>query len=99
MLADRIVLFGDTVRAQVEVSFDRRQIDPAAIKVRAGFDAWRHVVAPRVTRVDAGSSSLLRVSYVLRCLRQPCVPERDTIPFEFDPAGSSSSTVRAGEGR
>ena len=23
---------------------------------------------------------------MLRCLRQPCVPERDTLPFEFEPA-------------
>ena len=98
VLSDRIVLFGDTVRAQVEISFDRRQIDPAAIKVRAGFDAWRHVVAPRLTRVDAGSSSLLRVSYVLRCLRQPCVPERDTIPFEFDPARVEFVNRQGGRG-
>lgn len=85
-LSDRIVVFGDTVQAQVEVTFDRRQIDPAAIKVRAGFDAWRRVGPPRVTRADAGSSSLLRITYVLRCLKQACVPERDTLPFEFDPA-------------
>ena len=85
-LSDRIVVFGDTVRAHVEVTFDRRQIDPAAIKVRAEFDAWRRVVAPRVTRADAGSSSLLRIEYVLRCLKQNCVPERDTRAFEFDPA-------------
>ena len=32
------------------------------------------------------SSSHIRMTYVLRCLRQPCVPERDTLPFEFEPA-------------
>ena len=86
VLSDRIVGFGDTVRAQVEITFDRRQVDPAAIKVRASFDAWRRVGPPWVTRDDAGSSSLLRIMYVLRCLKQACVPERDTLPFEFDPA-------------
>ncbi|HEX4930899.1 MAG TPA: hypothetical protein VFV62_09325, partial [Gaiellaceae bacterium] len=30
-LSDRIVVFGDTVTARVEIVFDRRQIDPAAI--------------------------------------------------------------------
>jgi len=85
-LSDRIVVFGDTVRAQVEITFDRRQIEPAAIRVRATFGAWRRVGPPRVTRADAGSSSLLRIVYVLRCLKQACVPERDTLPFEFDPA-------------
>ena len=85
-LSDRIVVFGDTVRARVEIAFDRRQIDPAAIKVRAGFDVWQRVGPPQVTRADAGSSSLLRVTYVIRCLKQICVPERDTLPFDFDPA-------------
>lgn len=85
-LSDRIVVFGDTVRAQIELAVDRRHIDPDAIKVRATFDAWRRVAPARVTRSDAGSSSLVRITYVLRCLKQACVPERDTLPFEFDPA-------------
>ena len=39
-----------------------------------------------MTRTDAGSTSRLRMTYVLRCLKQPCVPERETLPFEFEPA-------------
>ena len=33
---------------------------------------------------------------MLRCLKQTCVPERDTLPFEFDPARVTSSTARGG---
>ncbi len=97
-LSDRIVVFGDTVRAQVDITFDRRQIDPAAIKVRAKFDPWRRVAPPRVTRDDAGSSSLLRITYVLRCLKQACAPERDTLPFKFDPARVDFVNRRGGRG-
>ena len=85
-LSDRIVVFGDTVRANVDLAVDLRHVDPKAIKVRVGFDPWRRIEPPTVTRTEAGSSAHIRMTYVLRCLRHPCVPERDTLPFEFDPA-------------
>ena len=85
-LSDRIVVFGDTVRARVDVTLDLRQVDPRAVKVRVGFEPWRRVEPVQVARTDAGSSSHIRMTYVLRCLKQACVPERDTLPFEFDPA-------------
>jgi hypothetical protein len=85
-LSDRIVVFGDTVRAQVDLALDLRHVDPNTVKVRVGFEPWRRVKPPSVTRTDAGSSAHIRMTYVLRCLRQPCVPERDTLPFEFEPA-------------
>lgn len=85
-LSDRIVVFGDTVRAQVDLALDLRHVDPASVKVRVGFQPWRRVGPAQVTRTDAGSSSHIRLSYVLRCLKQACVPERETLPFEFEPA-------------
>ncbi|HXH88177.1 MAG TPA: hypothetical protein VNI55_06185 [Gaiellaceae bacterium] len=85
-LSDRIVVFGDTVRAQVDLAVDLRHVDPGTVKVRAAFAPWRRVGPVRVTRTDAGSSSHIRMTYVLRCLKQACVPERDTLPFEFKPA-------------
>ncbi len=85
-LSDRIVVFGDTVRAQVDLALDLRHVDPGSVNVRVGFQPWRRVGPAEVTRTDAGSSSHLRLTYVLRCLKQPCVPERDTLPFEFEPA-------------
>ena len=85
-LAPRIVLFGDTVRAHVDVTLDRRRVDPNSVKVRASFKEWRRVGPARVDRSDAGSTTYLRVEYVLRCLQQNCPPARDVRPFEFDPA-------------
>ena len=85
-VSDRIVAFGDTITARVDVALDLRQIDPDAVKVRSTFGAWRRIGIARLTREDAGSSSHLRVTYVLRCAKQACVPERDTLPFDFPPA-------------
>jgi hypothetical protein len=85
-LSDRIVVFGDTVRAQVDLALDLRHVDPSAVKVRTAFAPWRRVEPVQVQRTDAGSSSHIRMTYVLRCLKQPCVPERDTLPFTFEPA-------------
>lgn len=85
-LSDRIVVFGDTVRAQVDLALDLRHVDPSSVKVRAAFHPWRRVGPVRVRRTDAGSRSHVRMTYVLRCLKQPCVPERDSLPFVFGPA-------------
>ena len=85
-LSDRIVVFGDTVQARVDLALDLRHVDPSAVNVRATFEPWRRVGRPQVIRTDAGSSAHIRMTYVLRCLKQACVPERDTLPFEFKPA-------------
>ena len=85
-LEPRVVLFGDTVRAQVDVTFDRRRVDPDSVKVRAAFKEWRRVGPAQVVRSDAGNTSHLQVTYLLRCLQANCPPERDSRPFEFDPA-------------
>lgn len=85
-LSDRVVVFGDTIEARVDVALDLRHIDPSKVKVRAEFDAWRQVGPARVTRRHAGSSAHIEVAYTLRCLKQACVPERDSLPFAFGPA-------------
>ena len=85
-LSDRIVVFGDTVRAQIDLAFDLRHVEPGSVKVRTAFAPWRRVEPVDFERTDAGSSSHIRMTYVLRCLKQACVPERDTLPFTFDAA-------------
>ena len=97
-LSDRIVVFGDTVRAQVDLAVDLRHVDPNSVRVRVGFEPWRRVGPATVTRTDAASSSHIRMTYVLRCLRQPCVPERDTLPFEFEPARVEFQNRAGGRG-
>jgi hypothetical protein len=85
-IAPRIAVFGDTIRAQVDVTLDRRRVDPDSVRVHAAFKEWRRVGPGQLVRSDAGSTSYLRALFVLRCLKLPCTPGRDTIVFDFDPA-------------
>ena len=85
-IAPRIAVFGDTIRAQVDVTLDRRRVDPDSVRVQARFKAWRRVGRGELVRTDAGAITYLRALYVLRCLKVACVPGRDTIVFDFDPA-------------
>lgn len=97
-VSDRIVAFGDTITARVDVALDVRQVDPDAVRVRATFGAWRRVGPARFTREDAGSSTALRATYVLRCAKQACVPERDVLPFDFPPARVEFTNRAGGRG-
>lgn len=86
LLLPRLVLFGDTTRARVEIMLDRRRVDPDSVRVSATFLPWGVVGKPERVRRDAGSTTYLRTTFVLRCLIGPCVPPRNTAPLEFDRA-------------
>ena len=73
-ITPRIAVFGDTIRARVDVTLDRRRVDPDSVRVRAAFKEWRRVGADQLVRSDAGSTSHLRALYVLRCLKLACTP-------------------------
>jgi hypothetical protein len=85
-LIPRILLFGDTLTARIDVTLDRRQIDPSSVRVQADFAPWELVGSPQVERRDGGRTTLVRTTWVLRCLIGPCVPPRELAPLEFDPA-------------
>ena len=85
-LAPQAGLFGDTVRAWVDVTLDRTQFDPSHVAVATSFAPWAKVGAAAVARQDAGSTTYLRTSYVLRCLEISCVPTNQMTRYQFGPA-------------
>jgi|RhiMethySRZTD1v2_1073278.scaffolds.fasta_scaffold84759_2 hypothetical protein len=85
-LTPRVVLFGDTLTATVDVVVDRTVIDPDEVDVRWSDVAWKPVGTPERTRRDTGATGYVRTTYVLRCLAQPCVPVRETEEVQFDAA-------------
>ena len=85
-LEPRAVLFGDTVTARIDVTFDRTQYDPADVHVVASFVPWAPVGRPTVEREDSGPTTFLRTTYVLRCLSLNCVPNRGSTLYQFRPA-------------
>ena len=67
------VLFGDTVRALVEVTLDRTRVDPDSIRVRADFTPWQRVAPVARLRQDGKTTTYVRTTYVLRCLVPSCI--------------------------
>lgn len=86
VLAPRMVLFGDTLTARVEVTLDRRRADPGSVRVAAEFAPWEPVVPPRREQRQAGDTVYLRITFLLRCLTSLCVPPRETAQLELSPA-------------
>ena len=82
-LERRIVLFGDSATAHVDVVLDRTRVDPDSVRIAGSFTPWEIVGAPQRSRRDAGATTLLRTTYVLRCLTSPCIPSGQIAPLQF----------------
>jgi hypothetical protein len=70
-------MFGDPVRAQVEVLFDRNRVDPDSVKLRVNFAPYRPLRPRTRTESTAGAITKLRFDYQLACLGYRCLPRGD----------------------
>jgi len=91
------VLFGDTVRALVEVTLDRDRVDPDSVGIRADFTPWESVENPVRTRRDAEGTTYIQSTFVLRCVVQSCVSTADRAVEDF-PLAQVTYTTRGGIG-
>jgi hypothetical protein len=98
VLSPRILLFGDTLRAGVEVVVDNTRIDPATVRVAMSFTPWEVLGEPERIRRDAGTTTHLSTRWTLRCLLSPCIPSGQANPLEFDPARVSYVEVGRTDG-
>jgi hypothetical protein len=67
-------LFGDTIHAKLSVVADTRWVDPARLRVRAGFAPYALVATPTVLRLRVGRFEQTTWTWTLRCLTAKCVP-------------------------
>ena len=72
------------MQALVDVTLDRDAVDPDSVRVAAEFSPGRSS-GPRRVRRDAGATTHLRTTYVLRCLTGACVPAGATAPSSSHP--------------
>ena len=94
-LEPRIILFGDMIKAHVDVLLDRRKVDPRSVRVSTEFLPWE-IVGPQIrTRRDSGASTYLRSTFTLRCTSSPCLPNNTASALEFTRARSSRTRPRA----
>ena len=94
LLAPEQHLFGDAVRARVELIVDTKRVDPDSVEIGANFDPYREIRPVEVTRSKDGTITNLRYDYVLGCLVSQCLP-RGTGRVEI--AGVAVNYLRRGE--
>jgi hypothetical protein len=97
VVSPRVVLFGDTVTARVQVALDRARVDPDSLRVETEFTPWQLVREPQRIRRDGDRATYVETIYVLRCLGPPCVPTRASSSREFQAV--KLSYAQAGGGR
>ncbi len=85
-LSPPVALFGDTVRAQVEVLLDKTRVDPDSVRVAGNFSPWEVIGTSVRERRDASKTAYVRTTFVLRCVSGACVPSGQSAPLEFDRA-------------
>jgi hypothetical protein len=82
----RLALFGDTVRAHVDVVVDTTRIDPDSVRVAAAFMPWEAIARPERVQREAGDTGHVRTTFVLRCLTGACILTGQSARLEFEEA-------------
>jgi hypothetical protein len=92
-LAPKVALFGDTVRAHVDVVVDATRVDSDSIRIAADFAPWEMVDKPERRQTSAGDLAYVRTAYTLRCLSSTCIPSGRSTTYQFDPGRVSFARV------
>lgn len=82
-LSPRVALFGDTIKARVDVTLDQTLYDVGSVRVATTLAPWEIVGTPARARRDAGPTTHLSTTFVLRCLTDACTPVRAASPLDF----------------
>jgi hypothetical protein len=98
VLEPRIVLFGDTISARVDVLLDRSRVDPGSVRVSTEFLPWEIISPQKRVRTDSGSETYVRTTFTLRCTGSPCLPANLSSALEFTAARVSYARRRAAPG-
>jgi hypothetical protein len=89
----RNVHFGDTVRAQLDVTLNRARIDPESVRIAIDFAPWAPIAKPERTRRDGKTTTHLRTTWTLRCLASACLPPVRALTVDPTPATVTYDTV------
>jgi hypothetical protein len=82
------VLFGDRMRANVQVIVDRKRVDPSRVGFTAHFEPFVRLGTPTVARTDTARLTRLVYSADLICLTNVCLSKNEPEPIhvQFPPA-------------
>jgi hypothetical protein len=93
-LSPRNVHFGDTVRAQVDVTLDREKIDAGSVRIATDFAPWAPIGEPRRVRRVGETTTHLRTIWTLRCLASACLPPAQALPVTLEAATVTYDRLR-----
>lgn len=79
-------LFGDAVRAEVDVALDPKRVDPDSVLVSVDFGPLEGPALVVPQRFEAGRSMHVRFRYELLCLREDCRPRSGKHEVKLAPA-------------
>jgi hypothetical protein len=81
------VLFGDRVRASVQVIVDRKRVDPSQVGFNAHFEPFVRLGTPSVARNDTGRLTRLVYNADLICLTNICLSrdQPEPVHVQFPP--------------
>lgn len=67
-------LFGDPVRARVEIVVDTARVDPDSVEIGANFAPYRELRPVIASKGENGSTAKLQYDYLLGCHAARCLP-------------------------
>lgn len=67
-------MFGDPVRARVDVVFDAKVVDPDSVRLKVSFAPYRPVEPRRTERSASDEITRISYRYTLGCLTYRCLP-------------------------
>jgi hypothetical protein len=73
-ISPTVHLFGDPITATIAVVADTKWVDPARLRVTAGFAPYEPAKAPTILRVRVGRFAQVTWTWTLRCVTTRCVP-------------------------
>jgi hypothetical protein len=94
VLSPRNVHFGDTVRAQVDVTLDREKIDADSVRIATDFAPWAPISEPQRVRREGETTTHLRTTWTLRCLASACLPPAQALPVTLEAATVTYDRLR-----
>ena len=67
-------LFGDALRARVELIVDTTRVDPDTVEIGANFEPYVEIRPAERTTTSNGSITRIHYDYLLACLASRCLP-------------------------
>jgi hypothetical protein len=91
-------LFGDPLRARIDVVLDRAFVKPESVRVEDNFRPFRVQGKVEREREDLGDTTRLTYLFKLDCLRgDPCLPDQEGKRFELPEARISYVVTEIGD--